>query len=65
MLMAHCPSCGKEIDKPSKALTNYNFTIEYFNCKKCHHNFKVTTNQSITSSFLEARTSKLLDTVNK
>ena len=45
--MAHCPSCGKEAHKPSKELKNCSFTIQDYNCKKCHHNFKVTINQSM------------------
>ena len=44
--MTHCPNCAKEINKPSRVLTKYSFTVEYYNCKKCHHNFKVTTNRS-------------------
>jgi transposase-like protein len=45
--MVHCPSCGKEVEKPSRTLTNYSFTIEAYNCKKCHHNFKITINHSM------------------
>jgi transposase-like protein len=45
--MAHCPSCGKEIGKPSRELKNYSFTIQAFYCEKCHHDFKVTINQSV------------------
>ncbi len=44
--MAHCPSCGKKVDKPSRVLENYCFTIEAYNCEKCHHSFKVTINHS-------------------
>jgi predicted RNA-binding Zn-ribbon protein involved in translation (DUF1610 family) len=45
--MAHCPNCGKEVDRPSRVLKNYSFTIEAYNCKKCHTNFKVTINHSL------------------
>jgi transposase-like protein len=44
--MAHCPNCGKEVEKPSRELKNYSFIIQAYNCEKCHHNFKVTINQS-------------------
>jgi hypothetical protein len=46
ILMAHCPSCGKEVNKPSRVQKNYSFTIQAYDCGKCHHNFKVTLNQS-------------------
>jgi hypothetical protein len=46
VLLAHCHSCGKEVEKPSRILKNYSFTIQAFNCEKCHHNFKVKINQS-------------------
>jgi transposase-like protein len=45
--MAHCPSCGKEVNKPSRELKNYCFIIQAYYCKECHHDFKVTINQSI------------------
>jgi len=44
--MTHCPSCGKEVIKPSRVLKNYCFTIEAYDCRKCHHNFRVTVNES-------------------
>lgn len=44
--MVHCPSCGKEIQKPIRSLTNQCFTIQAYDCGKCHHNFKVTINHS-------------------
>jgi len=44
--MTHCPSCGKEVSKPSRELKNHSFTIQAYSCEKCHHNFKVTVNQS-------------------
>jgi len=44
--MVHCPNSGKEISKPSKELKNNSFTIQAYNCEKCHHNFKVTINQA-------------------
>lgn len=47
MQMTHCPSCGKVVEKPSSVLKNQCFTIEAYNCRKCHHNFKVTKNQSM------------------
>jgi len=45
--MVHCPSCGKEVNKPLRELKNYSFTIQAYNCEKCHHNFKVTINHSV------------------
>ena len=45
--LPHCPSCGKENDKPSTELKSYFFTIQDYNCRKCHHNFRVTVNQSL------------------
>jgi hypothetical protein len=47
MHMVHCPSCGKEVSKPASVLKNQCFTIEAYNCGKCHHNFKVTINQAL------------------
>ena len=47
MLMVHCPNCGKEVGKPSRVLTNQSFTIQAYNCGKCHHYFKVTINHSM------------------
>lgn len=44
--MAHCPSCGKEVNKPSNILKNHCLTVKVYDCRKCHHNFKVTINQS-------------------
>jgi len=44
--MAHCPSCGKELNKPCKVLKNHCFTLEAYNCDKCHHHFRVTINES-------------------
>ncbi len=44
--MTHCPSCGKEVNKPSRVLKNHCFTIEAFHCGKCHHYFTVTNNES-------------------
>lgn len=44
--MTHCPNCGKLVDKPSRVVTNYCFTIEAYFCGKCHHSFKVTNNES-------------------
>lgn len=46
MLMAHCPICGKEVNKPSRVLKNYSFTIQAYDCGKCHHHFIVTINAS-------------------
>jgi transposase-like protein len=45
--MVHCPNCGKEVEKPARELKNHSFTIQSYICEKCHHNFKVTINQSI------------------
>lgn len=45
--MTHCPICGKEVIKPSRVLKNHCFTIEAYDCRKCHHNFKVTVNESV------------------
>lgn len=47
MYMAHCPSCGKIVDKPSSILKNQCFTIEAYECGRCHHNFKVSVNKSL------------------
>jgi len=44
--MVHCPSCGKEVNKPTRGLKNQNFIIQMYDCGKCHHNFKVTINNS-------------------
>jgi hypothetical protein len=44
--MVRCPSCGRVVTKPFKVLKNQCFTIEAYSCGKCHHNFKVTVNQS-------------------
>lgn len=46
MNMAHCPSCGKIVDKPSRVLKNQCFIIEAYDCGKCHHHFNVTVNQA-------------------
>jgi transposase-like protein len=46
MVMAHCPNCGKEVRLPSRVTNNYSFTIEAYNCKSCHHNFKIKINES-------------------
>lgn len=45
--MAHCPSCGKEVTKPSKVLENYSFNIQSYYCSKCHNSFKVAIYQSV------------------
>lgn len=39
--MAHCPSCGTEIDKPSKVLKNHVFRIEGYDCDNCNSKFKI------------------------
>jgi hypothetical protein len=40
--MANCPHCSNEVKKPSKLLKNRFFSIEVFDCEKCHTNFKIT-----------------------
>jgi predicted RNA-binding Zn-ribbon protein involved in translation (DUF1610 family) len=40
--MAACPNCGEEIKKPAKVLKNQFFSIEGYNCNKCHLMFKQT-----------------------
>ena len=44
--MTICPNCGKEVVKPSRVLKNHCFTINAYECTECHHNFKITTNES-------------------
>lgn len=44
--MVHCPSCGKEVKKPSREAKNYCLTFQDYNCKKCHHSFRVSVNES-------------------
>jgi len=44
--MAHCPSCGKDISKPSRVAKNQFFTVEAYTCAKCNQSFKVTANYS-------------------
>lgn len=37
-----CPRCSNELDvKPTKILENNVFTIEAYECDKCHNKFKV------------------------
>jgi Zn finger protein HypA/HybF involved in hydrogenase expression len=45
--MIHCIKCGKEIDRPSRSIENYTFTVQDYDCGKCRHNFKVTINKSL------------------
>ncbi|MCW3982681.1 MAG: hypothetical protein NWE96_01640 [Candidatus Bathyarchaeota archaeon] len=40
--MAACPNCGEEVEKPSKVLKNRFFSVERYNCEKCHFMFKKT-----------------------
>jgi transcription elongation factor Elf1 len=58
--MAHCPNCGKEVNKPSRVIKNYSFTIQVFNCGHCGHNFRVTINESSYMLIDEPSTPKIV-----
>ena len=51
--MVHCPNCGKEVEKPSRELKNHSFTIQAYDCKKCHNHFNVTVNHLFYVDVLE------------
>ncbi len=39
--LSKCPNCGNEVGEPYRALSNYTFTIELYECNKCLNKFKV------------------------
>ena len=38
--MVKCPNCGKELNRPARALRNSYFQIEAYNCDACGNQFK-------------------------